>query len=304
MEKSRAVKVDEIVHRAIDTCRAEPGMAEREVYASIMPHVYVVGAPYVLIDRLVKLIQHVANTGITNTIHVMTRLDSKDVEIVVRDNADFIAPSMAHDAFVQRRSADENLTDSAAATEKNTVATEKSPDNFAARDDLFMRPAQDALGNEYVLRLPTTPPPTLRPKMARGASNSSLHKLRILVVDDNLDVANTLATALQISGYNTQTAHDGLSAIKAAIDFVPQVILLDIDLPGMNGLQVARSVRALGMKERPLLIALTGQGSSDDKQRARNAGFDRHYTKPADVRDIIEFITDSFARSGHISAQR
>jgi len=293
--KARAIKVDEIVHRAIGECRAQTGMAEREIYASIMPHIYVVGVPHELVERLQQLIGHVAEHSPTNPIHVMTRLDSKDVEIVVRDNADFIAPSLARDTFMQRRAGDAGSNSAVAEREPITLQNAATVTATEMHENLIVRPAHDSIGNEYVLRLATTPPPTLRPKIPRGTRNARAQKLRILVVDDNYDVANTLATALQISGFNTQTVHDGISAVKVAIDFAPQVVLLDIDLSGMNGFQAARNIRALMMKDKPLLIALTGQGSADDKQRARNAGFDRHYTKPADVRDIIEFIESSLA---------
>ncbi|HEY3698997.1 MAG TPA: response regulator [Spongiibacteraceae bacterium] len=297
MDYAQTVKVDDIVQQALSICRTELGMAGHELYVSIMPHVYIVGNPKALADRLALLIQRVANQVAASPIHILTKLDSKDVEIVVRDNPDFIAPHRIRDAFIQRRSAADIDLDNINTNYSNTDVIDKIDDDQPMTQkidaDIFIRSTQDSIGSEYVLRIPTTPPPVLKSKLNSASKKSALKKRRILVVDDNHDVATTLATALQISGYDTKTAHDGATALSTALSFAPHVVLLDIDLPGMNGLQVARSIRAINTPGKPLLIALTGQGGLENKQRAHNAGFDKHYTKPADVRDIIEFIERS-----------
>lgn len=308
MDHAQTVKVDEIVQQALGICRTELGMAGHELYVSIMPHVYIVGNPKALANRLAQLIYRAANQVAASSIHILTKLDSKDVEIVVRDNPDFITPHRVRDAFIQRRSAEDidlnNISASDPSTShkgtnrSNTDVIDKDDDDQPTMQkidaDTFIRSAHDSIGSEYVLRIPTTPPPILKSKLNNAAKKLAQKKRRILVVDDNHDVATTLATALQISGYDTKTAHDGSTALSTVLAFTPHVVLLDIDLPGMNGLQVARSIRAIGTPGKPLLIALTGQGGLENKQRAHSAGFDKHYTKPADVRDIIKFIEESF----------
>lgn len=115
------------------------------------------------------------------------------------------------------------------------------------------------------------------PSSATPAQNSH----RILVVDDNIDAAESLAMLLQLDGHSTRVAHDGPAALVAAREFLPATVFLDIGLPGMSGYEVARQLRAeRGAALR--LIALTGWGTDDDKRKAQAAGFDRHLVKPVD----------------------
>ena len=113
---------------------------------------------------------------------------------------------------------------------------------------------------------------------------------RILVVDDNVDAAEMLAAMLELSGHETHVAHDGPEALAAARELTPDVIFLDIGLPGMDGYAVARQLRADPAFGGPRLVALTGWGSNDDKRRATEAGFDTHLTKPVDVATVEAII--------------
>ena len=113
-------------------------------------------------------------------------------------------------------------------------------------------------------------------------AGTGVEALRILVVDDNVDAAETIGMLLELNGHRVQMAHDGHGATVAATTFVPHVILLDIGLPGLDGYQVARTLRGRPGMQTTVLIALTGYGMDEDRQRARNAGFDHHLTKPVD----------------------
>ncbi|HEY2747757.1 MAG TPA: response regulator, partial [Polyangia bacterium] len=106
--------------------------------------------------------------------------------------------------------------------------------------------------------------------------------LRILVVDDNIDAAEMLAMLLDLLGHQTHLAHTGPAALDATADFQPEVIFLDIGLPGLSGYEVARRLRADGVTARARLVALTGFDGEDEAERARAAGFDRHVVKPID----------------------
>ena len=109
---------------------------------------------------------------------------------------------------------------------------------------------------------------------------------RVLVVDDNVDGAESLANMLQIGGHEIRTAHSGPAALDAARPFNPEVVFLDIGLPGMNGYEVAKRLRAEPSLSGAVLVALTGWGSDDDKRRSREAGFDFHLTKPVELTAI------------------
>jgi len=106
---------------------------------------------------------------------------------------------------------------------------------------------------------------------------------RILVVDDNIDAATSLAMLLELDGHATRVAHSGIDALAAVRDFEPHVALLDIGLPDISGYEVARQVRAMkDLPTMPRLIALTGWGSEEDRRQAAEAGFDAHLVKPVD----------------------
>jgi CheY-like chemotaxis protein len=104
---------------------------------------------------------------------------------------------------------------------------------------------------------------------------------RILVVDDSIDSAETLGELLRIWGHDVRLAHDGPGAVDAAREYLPEVILLDIGLPGMDGFAVATQLRKENLGGR-LLVALTGYGEQQDRQRTHDVGFDHHLVKPID----------------------
>ena len=106
---------------------------------------------------------------------------------------------------------------------------------------------------------------------------------RILIVDDNTDSARSMATLQSRRGHTTRTASTGPEAISAAAEFLPEVVLLDIGLPGMDGFEVARQIRAMPALAGALLIATTGYASEEDRAQARVAGFDAHLIKPVDL---------------------
>ena len=105
---------------------------------------------------------------------------------------------------------------------------------------------------------------------------------RVLIVDDNEDAANSLALILKLGGHETDSVYTAAAALQRAVDFKPDVVLLDIGLPGMDGYEVAEKMRELPGLRNIRLVAVTGYGRSDDRRRARDAGFDDHLTKPVE----------------------
>ena len=126
---------------------------------------------------------------------------------------------------------------------------------------------------------------------------------RVLVVDDNQDAADSLATLLDVMGYQVRTAYDGPEGIDAADEFEPAVALLDIGLPKLSGYDIARHIRAR-RGDRVLLVAITGWGQEEDQRRAREAGFDHHFTKPADFDRLIALIGDELEQRPALRQQR
>jgi CheY-like chemotaxis protein len=105
---------------------------------------------------------------------------------------------------------------------------------------------------------------------------------RVLIVDDNEDAANSLAMILNLGGHETASVYTAVDALQRAASFRPDVVLLDIGLPGMDGYEVAQKLRELPGLRDIRLVAVTGYGRSDDRIRARDAGFDDHLTKPVE----------------------
>jgi len=106
---------------------------------------------------------------------------------------------------------------------------------------------------------------------------------KILVVDDNLDGATSLQIYLEMLGHTVRVANTGLEAVEAVRKEMPEIIFLDIGLPGMNGYEVAQMVRAMPHGKEPRIFAVTGWGSEQDKKRSAEAGCDKHLTKPIDL---------------------
>jgi signal transduction histidine kinase/DNA-binding response OmpR family regulator len=146
------------------------------------------------------------------------------------------------------------------------------------------------MGSEFRVRLPLpehAPPPApgQQPACSAAADRGSFG--RILVVDDNEDAADTLATLLRLLGAEVEIARDGPGALAMHAVFRPEIVLLDIGLPGMDGFEVARRIRARHGRDQVVLIALTGWGQEEDLKRSREAGMDHHLVKPVNF-DTLE----------------
>jgi CheY-like chemotaxis protein len=120
-------------------------------------------------------------------------------------------------------------------------------------------------------------------KPAAPREEAPLRLRRVLVVDDNHDAADSLGMLLQFLGAEVMVVHDGYAALEAMKGFRPAVVLLDLGMPGMNGLEVARRMREDPQAKATTLVALTGWGQREDRRRTSEAGFDYHLVKPADV---------------------
>ena len=148
-------------------------------------------------------------------------------------------------------------------------------------------------GCEFVVRLPIGPDVSdaRLPGLAVDAASPSSSR-RILVVDDNVDAARSLAELLTLTGHVTQTAFDGMAAITAAEAFQPDVVLLDIGLPKLNGYEACRQIRAQPWGQSMTIVALTGWGLEDDRKKSKEAGFDGHLVKPVEHDALVKLLDD------------
>jgi PAS domain S-box-containing protein len=152
------------------------------------------------------------------------------------------------------------------------------------------------MGSTFVIRLPAAESSLGQPPTAEGSLPSGASSLRVLIVDDNRDAADSLAMLLRITGNEIRTTYDGLEALQVASDFRPEVVLLDIGLPKIDGHEVAQRLRREPWGQRICLIAVTGWSDESDRARSRAAGFDHHLVKPLDTGHLAKLL-DSLERS-------
>ncbi len=146
-------------------------------------------------------------------------------------------------------------------------------------------------GSEFVVRLPVvSPPPPQASSPPAEKAQPTGPSLRVLVVDDNVDTVTTLAMLVQESGHDVRAAYDGSAVLEAALDYRPNVVLLDIGLPGLNGFEVAKRLRRQPTLKNIVLVAMTGYGRESDRQRSQEAGFDHHLVKPGDFGKVLEIL--------------
>ena len=223
-----------------------------------------------------------------NQIWLSVALKDGHVELRVKDNGIGIAPEVLPRVFELFAQADHSLDRSQGGLGIGLTLVRR----LVEMHDGTVEAVSEGLGkgSEFVVRLPVAPEETapaegarIETLAARGRSN-----LSILVVDDNVDEAQSLSLVLRMYGYRTKMAYNGPAALEAAQLYQPDVVLLDIGLPGMDGYEVARHLPEI-VSTRPVLIAVTGYGQEENRRRAFDAGFDRYLIKPVDL-DILHKI--------------
>jgi signal transduction histidine kinase/ActR/RegA family two-component response regulator len=158
-----------------------------------------------------------------------------------------------------------------------------------------VRSAGIGQGSEFIVRLPVlseADEPSPKPAIVEPSPTMSR---RILVVDDNRDSAESLAMLLKLTGNETRTAYDGLEAVEAAARFRPDVVLMDVGLPNLNGYDAARRIREQPWGKGMVLVALTGWGQDEDRQKSKEAGFNDHLVKPLDHAALMQLLAETAA---------
>ncbi|OIJ44453.1 sensory box protein [Massilia timonae] len=243
--------------------------------------------------RLIQVVSNILNNAAKYTapggsLVLSARSESGWVRVAVRDNGQGIDPPILpyiFDLFIQA----ERTPDRSQGGLGLGLALVKSLAVLHG-GRVEAHSAGLGMGSEFVVYLPClaeapeTSPPRLdaQPRGARG--------LRVLVVDDNVDAAQMLATLLEMNGYEVDIEYDGQGALASAVQAPPDVALLDIGLPDIDGHELARRLRAMPETTQAVLVALTGYGQVEDQQRAYKAGFDHHMAKPADLAKLLELL--------------
>lgn len=286
------IEMSAIIHRAVETNR--PLIDARKHKLTVkLPYepVYVEGD----LTRLVQVADNLLNNATKYTdegghIKLEVAVEGKEAVIRVRDNGMGLSADLLPHVFglftQAARSLDRSQGGLGIGLTLVRQLVEMHGGRVEARSDGFGH------GSEFIVRLPSATVKAIAEKTESDPVQVAPHKLRVLVVEDNVDSAEMMAFVLNLSGHETQIAYDGLSALDAARDFSPQVVLCDIGLPGMNGYEVAERLRSQSEFKHTRLIALTGYGQEEDRRRAHDAGFDYHLTKPVEP-DVLTALLDS-----------
>ncbi|HEY3969716.1 MAG TPA: ATP-binding protein [Planctomycetaceae bacterium] len=256
-------------------------------------------------QALLNLLNNAAKfTDPGGRVTLSARHDRADLEISVRDSGIGIPPDMLPQVFGLFTQVDGTAQRSRGGLGigLNLVKTlvEMHHGTVEARS------AGRGAGSEFIVRLPMA---TLRarpddlPTPDGAASALGNEPRRILVVDDSRDTARSLAMLLTMKGHLCQTAFDGPGALAAAADFDPDVFVLDIGLPGMNGYEVARRIRATSDFQSAKLIAVTGWGQAEDRRRVHESGFDHHLVKPINLGALTDLLSTNSQTSPQTNSQ-
>ncbi|HEY2336105.1 MAG TPA: ATP-binding protein [Burkholderiales bacterium] len=289
LELRRArIAVDSVVRNAIDTAKPAIEAKSHALVVRYAPEaLYVEGDPVRLSQVVANLLNNAAKfTAAGGRIEIVTRAEAGRAVVSVKDNGVGFAPADAKRMFEMFVQLDPGRQHGAGGLGLGLTLVRSLVEMHGGA--IEAQSAGPGLGAEFVMRLPlaaaaaeddTAPQAALRPAApARG---------RVLVVDDNVDAADSLAQILRLEGFEVRAAYDGENALHAAAELRPDVAFLDLNMPGMSGYHLASRMRSQQWGRALRLVALTGMGQKADLAATRGAGFDAHLTKPAAAEDVL-----------------
>lgn len=285
LRKSR-ISLATVLHNAIEACRPHIEAANHQLVVSLPEeHRELMADPLRLEQVFANLLTNAAKyTRPGGRIELLARSEPTRLVVKVRDNGIGIPPDMLHTIFTVFVQGSHSARISQGGLGIGLSLVEGLVGLHGGDVEAYSAGLEQ--GSEFTVFLPDglephvhgTPPSAHAIESAAMAGHGGVG--RILVVDDNADAANTVAEVLRMLGNEVRVAHDGLSGVAAAADFSPDIALLDIGLPGIDGYEVARRIRVQAGSRPVLLIALTGWGQEKDRQSAAEAGFHHHWVKP------------------------
>ena len=244
--------------------------------------------------RLVQIFANVLNNAVKFTppggnISFTADQQSNEAVVRIRDTGIGIAPDLLPRVFDMFQQAEPILERSAGGLGIGLTLARRLVEMHEGR--IAISSPGPGQGTEVEIRLPITPAQDAKAVAAGPSTVAVGRNLRVLIVEDNLDAAEMLDLVVSQLGYVTKVAHDGATAITIATQFAPDVILLDIGLPVMNGYAVVRALRELPQFTNIHIAAVTGWGQEEDRRKAREAGFDSHFTKPLSPEVLHDLLT-------------
>ena len=282
-----------IVRNALETSRPLVEEAGHELSVTLPARPILVDAD---VTRLSQVFSNLLNNAAKYTerggdVALVAERQGSDVVVTVRDNGVGIPPEMLPRLFVMFTQVDRSLERSRGGLGIGLALVKTLVEMHGG--SVEARSGGHGRGSDFVVRLPIVLAAARRAAPeADDRRNGPMTALRILVVDDNMDSARTLARLLRLLGHEARMAHDGGEAVETAERYRPELMLLDIGLPVMNGYEVARAIRGRDWGREVAIVALTGWGQEDDRRRSKEAGIDDHLVKPVDPATLEKLLSE------------
>jgi len=296
--KLERLELSDIVNNAVETSRPLIESRNQDLLISQT------AAPQWLNGDRIRLAQVLSNllnnaakyTGEGGKIMLSVTRDENNVVIEIKDTGIGIAPDILPQIFDLFTQADHTLAHSQGGLGIGLTLARQLVEKHGGTITAASGGVDQ--GSSFTVRLPALPMEASVIEAAPSESEQPTHKFRILVVDDYADAAESLAMLLQTEGHEVEIADCGIKAIEKAQTFRPQVVLLDIGLPDLDGYEVAKRLRALPETHDAILIALTGYGQTEDCERSQAAGFNHHLLKPLNFAKLSALLTASQSSQG------
>ena len=288
----QAVEVAPIVRKALDSVRyLIDERKHRLEFEASDPTLLVFADPTRLEQIVVNLMTNaIEYTDLGGTIRLAITRKGTHACITVTDNGIGIAPELLPHMFDMFRQGKRSLARTEGGLGLGLTIVRKLTE--ALGGTVEAQSAGQGTGSQFEVRLPLIAcDPAPQAGLCASDSNHAPGGLRVLIIDDNADLAVGLAGVLELQGHSVSVAHDGAAGFDAALAGKPDVVLLDIGLPTLDGYEVARRLRAACAGASPRIIAISGYGLDDDRKRSREAGMDHHLTKPLDFQVLTELLS-------------
>jgi PAS domain S-box-containing protein len=281
-----------IVDRAVEVVRPLIAQRQHELSVALPPEpVWLFADPTRAEQVVVNLLSNAAKyTDERGRVWLTVRREGDEAVLRVRDSGLGIAPDLLPCIFDLFTQADRSLDRAQGGLGVGLSVVQRVVEMHGGRVEASS--AGLGRGSEFTVRLPVAPPPTGQPPAGSAkTAEPAARGLRVLVVDDNVDTADSAAMLLRQSGRDVRVAYSGKAALETALAFQPDVVLLDLGLPEIDGYEVARRLRQNPVHNNVELIAVSGYGQEADRQRSKEAGFDEHVVKPVDPGKLQELLT-------------
>jgi PAS domain S-box-containing protein len=274
-----------IVERAISAMQPQCGQKAQTLAVWLPPEPVWINGDGVRLEQVVMNLLNNACKYTDTRGHIWVGLEQQgdEAELRVRDNGSGIAPELLPRIFDLFTQADRTLDRSQGGLGVGLALVHSLVAMHRGRVEARSKLGE---GSEFVVRLPVMAPSHATAEADAPLVESPSKSLRVMVVDDNVDAARGLSLLLGIYGHEVRVVYDGAAAVQAALEFVPDVVLLDLGLPVNDGYQVAKWIRDEAALENVTLVAVTGYGQESDRRRTREAGFDEHLVKPVDFDEV------------------